>query len=109
VQEQVLAQPLVHEPEKVAVSPAALRRTLAEVRRDGAATVRRRAPHPLVAVAAPVFDETNRIVAAVSVVVPQERAEPRLLVPAVRTVGRSISRSLGARTSTAEVGTRVGG
>ena len=34
----MLAQPLMHEPEKVAVSPAALRRTLAEVRREGAAT-----------------------------------------------------------------------
>src|SRR6185312_8744645 len=52
VQEEVLAQPLVHEPEKVPVSPAALRRSLAEIRRDGAATMRRRVPQALVSVAA---------------------------------------------------------
>ena len=43
-QEEVLAQPLMHLPEKVPVSPAALRRTLAEIRREGLATIRRRAP-----------------------------------------------------------------
>lgn len=106
VQEQILAQPLVHEPEKVAVSPAALRRTLAEVRREGAAVMRRREPQPLVSVAAPVFDHSDTVIAAVSVVVPQERAEPRLLVPAVRTVARSISRTLGARSATMPPGVR---
>ena len=98
-QERVLAQPLVHEPEKVAVSPAALRRTLAEVRREGLATIRRRAPEPLVTVAAPIFGADDQIAAALSVVVPAENAEPRLLGPAVRTAARSISRGLGARRS----------
>ncbi|MFG1922646.1 IclR family transcriptional regulator [Cryptosporangium sp. NPDC048952] len=98
-QEETLAQPLMHQPENVAVSPAALRRTLAEVRREGLATIRRRAPQPLVTVAAPIFGEDERIAAALSVVVPQEHAEPRLLGPAVRTAARSISRSLGARRS----------
>ena len=51
----VLAQPLVHLPENVPVSPAALRRTLAEIRREGLATFRRRTPQPLVSVAAPIF------------------------------------------------------
>ena len=96
-QEEMLGRPLVHEPEKVAVSPAALRRTLAEVRREGLATFRRHAPQPLVSVAAPVFGADDRIAAALSVVVPQENAEPRLLGPAVRTAARSISRGLGAR------------
>ena len=102
VQEEVLSQPLMHEPEKVAVSPAALRRSLAEIRRDGAATVRRRVPQALVTVAAPIFDSSDQVTAAVSVVVPQERAEPRLLVAAVRTVARSISRGLGARRASAD-------
>lgn len=101
-QEEVLAKPMVHEPEKVPVSPAALRRSLAEVRREGAATIRRRVPQPLVAVAAPIFDSSDQVTAAVSVVVPQERAEPRLLVAAVRTVARSISRGLGASRSSAD-------
>ena len=97
VQEEYLARPLVHEPEKVPVSPAALRRTLADVRRDGLATVRRRVPNPLVAVAAPVFDASDRVAAALSVVVPQERADTRVLGPALRTAARAISRGLGSR------------
>ncbi|MGI5158307.1 IclR family transcriptional regulator [Microbispora sp. CA-102843] len=95
-QEEILARPLVHEPERTAVSPAELRRALAEVRREGLATVRRRTPEPLVTVAAPVFAAGGRIAAALSVVVPEEHAEPRLLGPAVRTAARSISRGLGA-------------
>ncbi len=94
-QEEILARPLVHEPERTAVSPAELRRTLAEVRREGLATVRRHAPEPLVTVAAPVFAAGGRIAAALSVVVPEEHAEPRLLGPAVRTAARSITRGLG--------------
>jgi DNA-binding IclR family transcriptional regulator len=98
-QEQLLGQQLMHQPENVPVSPAALRRTLAEIRRDGLATFRRRAPQPLVSVAAPIFGADDRVAAALSVVVPQENAEPRLLGPAVRTAARSISRGLGARRS----------
>jgi DNA-binding IclR family transcriptional regulator len=98
-QASVLDQPLVHLPERVPVSPAALRRTLAEIRREGLATVRRRAPQPLVSVAAPIFGADDKISAALSVVVPLENAEPRLLGPAVRTAARSISRGLGARRS----------
>jgi DNA-binding IclR family transcriptional regulator len=98
-QEQLLAQPLVHEPEKIPVSPAALRRTLAEIRREGVATLRRRVPQPLVSVAAPIFGADDRITAALSVVVPVENAEPRVLGPALRTAARSISRGLGARRS----------
>jgi DNA-binding IclR family transcriptional regulator len=98
-QEETLAQPLVHLPENVPVSPAALRRTLAEIRREGLATIRRRTPQPLVSVAAPIFGADDRVSAALSVVVPQENAEPRLLGPAVRTAARSISRLLGARRS----------
>jgi DNA-binding IclR family transcriptional regulator len=104
-QEQLLAQPLVHEPEKIPVSPAALRRTLAEIRREGVATLRRRVPQPLVSVAAPIFGADDRITAALSVVVPVENAEPRVLGPALRTAARSISRGLGARRSIGHTGT----
>jgi DNA-binding IclR family transcriptional regulator len=96
-QESVLERPLVHEPERVAVSPAALRRTLAGVRRDGMATIRRRVPEPLVSVAAPIFGADDRVAAALSVLVPHGGAEPRQLGPAVRTAARAISRELGAR------------
>ena len=103
-QEEMLARPLVHVPEQVAVSPAALRRTLSEVRREGLATIRRKAPEPLVTVAAPVFGADDKVAAALSVIVPQENAEPRLLGPAVRTAARSISRGLGARRSIGHTG-----
>jgi DNA-binding IclR family transcriptional regulator len=96
-QEEVLAQPLVHEPEKIPVSPAALRRTLAQVRRDGLATIRRRVPRPLVTVAAPVLDAEDQVVAALSVLVPEQGADPRVLGPAVRTAARAVSRGLGSR------------
>jgi DNA-binding IclR family transcriptional regulator len=98
-QEEMLAQPLVHQPENDPVSPAALRRTLAEVRREGMSTFRRRAPQALVSVAAPIFDADDQVAAALSVLVPHENAEPRLLGPAIRTAARSISRGLGARRS----------
>ena len=103
-QEETLRLPLMHQPENVAVSPAALRRSLAEIRREGLATIRRRAPEPLVSVAAPIFGADERITAALSVVVPRENAEPRLLGPAVRTAARAISRGLGARRSIGHTG-----
>jgi DNA-binding IclR family transcriptional regulator len=96
-QEEVLAQPLVLEPERVPVSGAALRRTLAGVRRDGLARFRRGAPQPLVSVAAPVFGADDEVAAALSVIVPAEKADPRMLGPAVRTAARAVSRGLGAR------------
>jgi DNA-binding IclR family transcriptional regulator len=99
LQEQVLAGSLMHEPEKVPVSPAALRRTLAQVRRDGLSVIRRRVPQPLVTVAAPVLDADDQVIAALSVLVPEASADPRMLGPAVRTTARAISRTLGSRRS----------
>lgn len=95
-QEELLGMPLVHRPENVPVSGAALRRTLAEVRREGLAVFRRGAPQALVSVAAPIVGPDDAVVAALSVLVPTDNPEPRLLGPAVRTAARSISRGLGA-------------
>jgi DNA-binding IclR family transcriptional regulator len=97
-QEAYLSRPLVHEPERQPVSPSALRRTLAEVRRDGLATVHRSA-YAVVSVAAPVFGADDQVAAALSVVVPERGAEPHMLGLAVRTAARSISRGLGAHRS----------
>jgi DNA-binding IclR family transcriptional regulator len=98
-QESLLDQPLRQQPENVPVSPEGLRRTLADIRREGVATFRRRSPQPLVSVAAPIFDRDDEVAAALSVLVPPEHAEPRLLGPAVRTAARAISRGLGAHRS----------
>jgi DNA-binding IclR family transcriptional regulator len=97
-QEEYLSQPLTHEPEGTPMSPIDLRHALADVRRQGMATVHRSA-YSVVSVAAPIFDDTDRVAAALSVVLPEEGAEPRLLGAAVRTAARSISRGLGARRS----------
>jgi DNA-binding IclR family transcriptional regulator len=95
-QQEVLDRPLVREPEHVPVLPDALRRTLADIRQEGLATLRRPAPQPLVAVAAPIFGADGAVAAALSVLVPRGNMEPRLLGPAVRTAARAISRELGA-------------
>jgi DNA-binding IclR family transcriptional regulator len=58
--------------------------------------VHRQAPQPLVTVAAPIFDADDRVVAALSVLVPEEGADPRVLAPAVRTAARAVSRGLGS-------------
>lgn len=68
------------------------------MRRDGLATVHR-AAWSTVSVAAPVFGADDQVVAALSVVVPQQDAESRVLGMAVRTAARSVSRGLGARRS----------
>jgi DNA-binding IclR family transcriptional regulator len=104
-QESFLAQPLVQQPENVPVAPDALRRMLADVRREGMAVFRRRSPQPLVSVAAPIFGRDEEVAAALSVLVPFDHAEPRLLGPAVRTAARAISRGLGAHRAIGHAGT----
>ncbi|WP_330327625.1 IclR family transcriptional regulator [Streptomyces pseudovenezuelae] len=100
-QEAYLAQPLVHEPEGVPLSSAALRRALAEVRRNGIAIVNRQEPRPLLAAAAPVRGADGDVVAALSVVVPAGHTESRFISPALRATARALSRGLGAPVSAA--------
>ncbi|MEU4325557.1 IclR family transcriptional regulator [Nonomuraea dietziae] len=105
VQEEVLSRPMVREPEKEIVSPVDLRRTLARVRLEGLAHLHRpHAPRAIVSVAAPVFGADDRVAAALSVLVPPEDADPRMLGPAVRTIARAISRGLGARRAIGQIG-----
>lgn len=96
IQEKILNAPLMHLPEAVPVDPSGLRRTLAQVRRDGIVTVRRNAPEPLVAVAAPVRDAGDIVVAALSVVIPAGSLDPRRVGPAVHAGARAVSRGLGS-------------
>lgn len=97
VQEDYLARPLVHEPERLPVSATELRRTLADVRRDRSVTWHRQVPAPVTAVASPVFGADDTVVAALSVVQPEAGIDPRRLVPALQTASRAISRALGAQ------------
>ena len=95
-QQAILARPLIHLPEQVPVDSTQLRRTLADVRRDELAVVRRNEPEPLVSVAAPIRGESDEVVAALSVIVPPGVTDPARVGPAIRAAARAISRSLGA-------------
>lgn len=97
--EDYLTRPLVHTPEGRLVDTDALRRELADVRRARAVTFRRSVPSPILSVAAPVFDESETVVAGLSVVVPDTTVDAPRLVLALQTAARSISRCLGAKRS----------
>jgi DNA-binding IclR family transcriptional regulator len=79
------------------VEVAALRRRLAEARRTGVAVFARRRPAAVSSVAVAIRDHTERVVAAVSVVVPAEAARPQAYEQVLRTTARAISRGMGSR------------
>ena len=92
-QAEYLSRRWVREPEQVPVDAEELRRTLAAARREQAVTLRRNVLEPLMSVACPIV--TPDSVAALAVIVPEEDAEPRRLIPAVQIAARSISRACG--------------
>lgn len=98
VQEDLLAQPMHSEPDRKPISADALRRKLAEVRRERLAVFRRQDENEaIVSVAAPVFDADDIVVGVLGVLVPTRMAQPRRLGLAVQTAARGVSRELGAR------------
>ncbi|MBD0841378.1 IclR family transcriptional regulator [Streptomyces sp. TRM68416] len=96
-QKEYCAGPLASFTPYTITEPARLRRVLAEVRRTGVAVSSRQVTEDALSVAAPVRDADGRVVAAVSVVVPQRGAQVPVLAPAVRIAARGISRGLGWR------------
>lgn len=92
-----LARPLTREPEHTPIDRAALATTLDEAVRQRSVVFRRTVPSEILSVAVPVVGGDESVIAAVSVVVPLAQADPRLLLPALATTARSISRALGAR------------
>ncbi|MEU9242480.1 IclR family transcriptional regulator [Streptomyces sp. NPDC048385] len=94
-QQDYCAGPLASFTPYTVTDPAGLRRSLAEVRRTGAAVSRRQVTDDALSVAAPVRGASGQVVAAVSVVVPEADAQVPVLVPAVRLAARGISRALG--------------
>ena len=96
-QEELLAKPVYREPDNVLIPPPALRRTLAEVRRERLAVYRRRAVRDapaVVAVAAPIYGGDGSVVAALGVLLPEREALPRRIGLAVLTAAQGISRAL---------------
>jgi DNA-binding IclR family transcriptional regulator len=96
VQERAITGPLRRFTPKTLGSGGQLRRALAEIRRTGVAISDGQVELHALSVAAPVFGSADIAVAAVSIVVPADGFDWRVLVPAVRASARGISRALGA-------------
>jgi DNA-binding IclR family transcriptional regulator len=95
IQEQVLAAPLERYTDLTVVDPRRLRRILADVRRVGYATSDRQVTMDALSVAAPIRGPNDTVLAAISLVVAYDRADPVALAPLVQAAGRAISRALG--------------
>ena len=95
--EQVCAAGLRRHTAHTVVTPAQLRQELAEVRRTGVGYAREEMTLGSQSVAAPVFDGTGTVVAALAVVQRSGRGEIHRLGAAVRTTAISISRLLHER------------
>ncbi|MEV4844377.1 IclR family transcriptional regulator [Micromonospora matsumotoense] len=94
VQERVLAAPLERYTDLTVTDPGRLRRCLAEVRRAGYAVSDRQVTLDALSVAAPIRAPEG-VVAALSLVVAHDRADPVALAPLVQAAGRVLSRALG--------------
>lgn len=95
VQQSVLDQPLQAFTAATVVDPKRLRRALAEVRRQGFALCAGHIRDQATGIAVPVRRADGEVVAALSVVVPNDDAA-RGFVPLLLAAGRAVSHSLGA-------------
>ncbi|MBQ1009473.1 IclR family transcriptional regulator [Micromonospora sp. M51] len=100
VQERVLAAPLERYTELTITDPRRLRGCLAEVRRAGYAVSDRQVTMDALSVAAPIRVPEG-VVAAISLVVAHDRADPVALAPLVQAAGRVVSRALNNATGPA--------
>jgi DNA-binding IclR family transcriptional regulator len=96
LQEQVLGGELERWTPKTITSPGELRRVLADVRQRGFAVSDGQVTMDSLSVAAPIRASGDRVIAALSLVVHADGAEPGALAAAVRAAGRGISRALGS-------------
>lgn len=71
-----------------------LRRQLADVRRRGVVVFARRHPAAVKSIAVPIRDHTERVIAAVSIIVPAATPRPQSYEPVVRATARAISRAM---------------
>ncbi|MEU6641058.1 IclR family transcriptional regulator [Saccharomonospora sp. NPDC046836] len=99
VQEQVLTAPLQAYTTKTITDPDRLREVLAAVRRNGYAVSDGQVTLDALSVAAPIRGRGDQVVAAVSLVVRTDTAEPITLAPLVQAAARGISRMLAPRFS----------
>lgn len=96
VVDQVLSRPLERFTRYTIVSPAELRRELAEIRRNGYAISDRQVELVSTSAAAPIRRRGGEVVAALSIIIPSEGDTVRQFIPAVLAAAHGISRSLDA-------------
>jgi DNA-binding IclR family transcriptional regulator len=94
--EEVVAAGLHRYTPHTIVTPGALQRALAEVRRTGLGITREELTLGSVSVASPVFVGTGEVPAALSLVLRSSRADLQRLAPAVRTAALGASRDFEA-------------
>ncbi|KUM81548.1 IclR family transcriptional regulator [Streptomyces griseorubiginosus] len=95
LQERILAGPLKAYTPHTITNPTALRSTLAAIRRQGYAYCPGYVHEEALGIAAPVRGRQGEVVAAFSVIVPND-AGAAAVVPVVRTAARGVSRALAA-------------
>ncbi|WP_091326788.1 IclR family transcriptional regulator [Geodermatophilus ruber] len=95
LQERVLARPLEQHTDRTITTAERLRATLAEIRRQGFVVTPGHVHPDAAGVAVPVRDGLQEVVAALSVIVPNDGRAPAQ-VPALLAAARGVSRSLSA-------------
>lgn len=93
LQERILAGPLPAYTPNTITDPRRLRTTLAEIRRTGQVICPGYLDVRATGIAVPVHDPADRVVAAISVVVPNDD-NARVQIPALRAAARGITRSM---------------
>lgn len=94
VQEEILAAPLRAYTEKTITDPVRLREVVADVRKSGHAVSDGQVTLDALSVAAPVRSPDGHVLAAVSLVVRADTAQPAALAPLVKAAARGISRAV---------------
>lgn len=92
--EELIARPLRSYTPATVTDPVELRAALASCRSSGIAVVRGGLTRGAQSVATRITDSHNKVVAALSVVVRQDSAEARAVIPAAVTAGLNISRRI---------------
>jgi DNA-binding IclR family transcriptional regulator len=94
IQEELLSTPLHPYSPKTITDPVRLREVLADTRRNGYAVSDGQVTTDALSVAAPILGKDNAVVAAVSLVVRADTAQPAALTPLVMAAARGISRAV---------------
>jgi DNA-binding IclR family transcriptional regulator len=94
IQDELLAAPLHGYSAKTVTDPVRLREMLADVRRNGYSVSDGQVTTDALSVAAPILGRDGAVIAAVSLVVRADTAQPTALAPLVMAAARGITRTL---------------